>query len=319
MSSRLQSRKNDLERAEQERLRREARHAGEIPIASWSTTEKVEEAVRRSFPLLPSYVARQLEAVLTPEALAVIVVIVGAWAGSHFLGVGAAADLVLLVVGVAALGLAAIDGGQALYFFAERALRARSEEDLDRAGKYFAEAVTLLGVEVVLALLFRARPKVFQHANFKPSPPPPPSGRFRYKPTLTRTPKRPAGEGGTTEWGDIEVSIWGSPAAQRITEIHERVHSALTPKLYFLRNIRVAVRANGYVKSELLRYLEEAIAESVAQLRVLGRSGLRLGIRFPVKNGYVTLAGMAEEARGILLGPVNVAGISLFAWFEASR
>jgi len=97
------------------------------------------------------------------------------------------------------------------------------------------------------------------------------------------------------------------------------VHSFLTPKRYFLRNVRVQLSVNGYEKSALLRYLEEALAETVAQFWVRGLNGVSIGIKFPVKNGYVSRAAMGEEVNGVLLGPVNVAGMTLRAYVETGR
>ena len=41
------------------------------------------------------------------------------------------------------------------------------------------------------------------------------------------------------------------------------------------------------------------------------------GISFPVKNGYVTVARMGTEVKGILLGPINV-GVSTYRAFFSS-
>lgn len=51
----------------------------------------------------------------------------------------------------------------------------------------------------------------------------------------------------------------------------------------------------------MLRYLEEALAESYAQLRVNGIRGLPVGIRFPIANGYVTVRAVAIEVGGITI------------------
>lgn len=80
------------------------------------------------------------------------------------------------------------------------------------------------------------------------------------------------------------------------------------------------MRAQGYNRSYLLRYLEEAIAETVAQLRVNGFSKTNLirGIRFPVDNGYmVTVGAIKGEVRQIFLGPITAGGMTYQVW--ASR
>jgi len=289
------------------------------PVAWWSATAKVEESIRRSLPLLPGDVRREVQALLTPEALATMAAILALWAASHFVGVGEVADVVLLAVGVIALGGVAIEAAGELIAFAQRSVTARSEPELDVAARHFARAVTLIGVQGILTIFLRRRPGAFSRGTVRIGAPPPPRGRIVYRPSVTRDPARRAGEGMTSWWGDITISSRGSARTQRLVEIHERVHSILTPKLYFLRNIRVQIHANSYSKSQLLRYLEEALAETVAQVGVNGLRSVITGITFPVKNGYVTLARMRGEVRALVLGPVNVGAMVYYACFSLTR
>lgn len=46
-------------------------------------------------------------------------------------------------------------------------------------------------------------------------------------------------------------------------------------------------RAGSYVRSSLYRFLEELLAETIARLGVNGFREVFIGLRFPVKNGYV--------------------------------
>jgi len=66
---------------------------------------------------------------------------------------------------------------------------------------------------------------------------------------------------------------------------------------------------SGYLRSAFLQYLEEAIAETVAQLRANGFSGFLEGVKFPVANGYVTISDMACE--GAAIGTIS-AGTQYF-------
>jgi hypothetical protein len=86
---------------------------------------------------------------------------------------------------------------------------------------------------------------------------------------------------------------------------------------------------NSYVKSSLSRYLEEALAETTARVRVFGGIGSLIeGLRFPVKNGYVTLIGTgkggAGRERGVLnetgalIGSGSAAGFAFNIWFRAA-
>lgn len=94
-----------------------------------------------------------------------------------------------------------------------------------------------------------------------------------YKPSIKGVPGMEAGQGATNPiTGDIEYSIEGSLQKQQLARAHELVHQALTPKLNLLRELHGFARAQGYNRSYVLRYLEEALCETVAQLRVKGLS-----------------------------------------------
>ena len=77
-----------------------------------------------------------------------------------------------------------------------------------------------------------------------------------------------------------------------------------------LRELRADLRLTGYQKSSFLRYLEEALAEGYAQVRVNGIKGLPEAIRFPVANGYVTVRAVVKEAAiGAGVVTVTIGGI----------
>lgn len=69
------------------------------------------------------------------------------------------------------------------------------------------------------------------------------------------------------------------------------------------------MNASAYRRSALLRYLEEALAEGYAQLRVRGLAHAWKGVTFPVGppgQGYVTVAQMVSE--GTAIGSILVGG-----------
>jgi len=76
-------------------------------------------------------------------------------------------------------------------------------------------------------------------------------------------------------------------ATYRAVVLHEKVHQFLAPKLYLLREFRVQNRVSSYAHSSLWRAIEEALAETVAQVGVKGFNQLLVGIKFPVDKGYV--------------------------------
>lgn len=210
-----------------------------------------------------------------------------------------------------------------LYEFAVSSINARSEQDLDRAARAFAGAVVEGGITTIMAVLLRKTatqlqatrgPRVrdvMRHRN-KPGtnsvledigPDSQANQRWR-KPTTTEDPTLPPGDGITTAFGDMTISTAGTAAEQQIARIHEIVHSFLSPRFIFLRNFRAQLKAQSVSNSAFLTYIEEALAETIAQLRVNGLNGLLTGFQFPVANGYVSVQQLVVE--GAAIGTITV-------------
>jgi hypothetical protein len=306
-------------------------------IAQWSSEEKLKAVITRAAKLLPGEVGSALLALVTPTALATMVGMLVLWAGSHFLGAGLVADVILLSVGVIALGGVAIEAGRELFLFAQLTLSANSETELDKAAEHLAKGISLIGVQVALALLLRQRPSAFKmpYSRAKSLAPfsqmkklPRMAGLF-YKPKLTFTKSRLAGDGRTNAAGDAVVGRdhYGAAARAaeqvRVTTYHEKVHQFLTPKLQIFRDIRVYLKQSAYQKSYILRYLEEALAETYAQCRMygLGKEYILKGLKFPLGSHYeITVAQLAAELRGVVLGPIAVGAMTyLVAWSMRSE
>jgi len=121
---------------------------------------------------------------------------------------------------------------------------------------------------------------------------------FEARPRLTRDPHMPAGSGATDKFGNVTISTRGTAKDRALAFRHESVHSMLSPKtLNALQSIRADVGMTAYARSSLCRYLEEAMAETYAQVRVNGPTAKAVfdGVRFPVHNGYVTLRAVIGE------------------------
>lgn len=272
--------------------------------------DKIADAIRRSLPMLPAEARQQVQAMLSPEALAIVAGTLIVWAGSHIVGVGQIVDIVLLVAGFAVLGASVFSGAQELYDFASTAVSARTGTDLDRAAHHFARAVSILGISVISAVLLRRSVRDVATAgrpHFRPAPKvgtPPAPGT---KPRITRPFSLPSGALGETDWwGNIAVIRNQTLTEQRLTLYHEWVHSVLSPRFGPMRQLRAQLRANAYWRSALLRYVEEGMAESYAHLRVHGLQQVLVGIRFPLQGGYVTVSQLASE--GIAVGNILIGG-----------
>ncbi|HEX8200199.1 MAG TPA: hypothetical protein VF590_06905, partial [Isosphaeraceae bacterium] len=272
-------------------------------VRDMSVQDKIAETIRRSLPLLPAGAREQVQAMLSPESLAIMAGTLVVWAGSHFFGIGEIVDVILLVAGFAVLGLSVFSGAQELYAFGTAAVNAQSDPDLDRAAQHFSRAVNILGISVISAVLLRrsaqavvarGRPQIRPRMQLGPPPSP------GLRPRITRPFSLPSGALGETDWwGNIAVARNQTLTEQRLTLYHEWVHGVLSPRFSPLRALRAELRASAYWRSALMRYLEEAMAESYAQLRVHGLQQILVGIRFPIRNGYVTVSQLATEGRAI--------------------
>jgi hypothetical protein len=299
-----------------------------MDVGQWSLEKRLGETLQRTLPKLGPEARAQLQGMINPTALAIMAAVLIAWVASHAFGLGEIIDIIVAAVGVLSIGLAIFPAIDCLYDFAAGVYRARSSYDLDQAADNLAKAIGILGIQVVLAILFRGAkaPRTGRGAPVMLGRPPM-SGGIRYAPSVQLDSTLPAGVGMTSFWGDVTVSSLGSRTDQMLVLLHERVHQALTPKLYFLRNYRVGNRAASYVHSSLWRYIEEALAETVAQVGVRGMRQFFTGVRFPYKSGYMFLrkgggfnpmfggSGAIPEASA-LLRVGNVAGIAFELWFQ---
>jgi hypothetical protein len=84
------------------------------------------------------------------------------------------------------------------------------------------------------------------------------------------------------------------------------VHSALSPKFRVFRAFRAGLKASGYWRSALLRFLEEALAESYAMFKTRGLLAAIKAVTFPISNGYVTITQLSAE--GTRIGTIALAG-----------
>jgi hypothetical protein len=304
----------------------------DITIANLSTEKKLERVLLKAATLLPGDAGEQLKAMVSPTSLAIMAGTLVVWAGAHFFGVGEIADLVLLLVGYVALGGVAVEAARHIAKFIQGTMKARSDADIDTAAQHLARAITLVGIQTVLILLFRKKPAdTFKNSWGRPMPkysaafksPLPSNPGLFYKPKLRFTNTKFAGEGGTNPVGDIRIGRTGTgpQAIDAIREaiFHEKVHQFLAPKLQIFREIRIYAAQSGYRRSYILRYLEEAMAETIALLRSRGlsRGTLLQGLRFPIGPRYnISWALIGTEAKGILLGPVTVEGMVYNVFYD---
>jgi len=298
-----------------------------VSVAGYSTAERLGEVLKRALPLLAPEARRQIEKLLDPETLWIVAGVLTAWIVSHAFGIGEIIDAIIVGLGTVAIGLSIFEGLDALYLFGKLAIDAQSSQDLDDSARYFARAVAVLGVQAVLAFLFKGTPKTFKDRRFNMGAPPAYAAGLRSKPPLVATRRLPAGAGETEFWGGIRISRLGTATDRRLAAIHESIHRMLAPKLAILRNFRVGGRAASYNRSSLAVYLEEALAETAAQVGVNGVGSAFRGVSFPVKFGYVTLLREATirgqrvrpflpELGGLTAGGFIYGGVAYEIWWS---
>ncbi|MCG8597896.1 MAG: hypothetical protein MI785_26510 [Kiloniellales bacterium] len=123
------------------------------PVSSWSLEQRIERVLRLTQDKLPGHMRAEFAALISPEAIAITIGIIAVWAASHGTPVGPAVDILLLLIGIVALGWGVFEAASALYDFIAAVVGASSERDLDRAARHLARAVALLGVAAFAALL----------------------------------------------------------------------------------------------------------------------------------------------------------------------
>jgi hypothetical protein len=272
-----------------------------LPVAQMSAKEKLERAIHYSYPHLKPDARAKLTAFLTPEALEIMAVVLAGWIAAHAFGAGEVADGIVFVGGWLLLGWDAVHGMEDLVEFAQTALGATTDAELRTAGRYFASAVVTLSLDVVLGILTHKAGKAL---------------KVRDEPTITGDSSLPPGAGETDKFGNITYSTAGTAEEQALALNHEKVHAFLSPKLKLFRNFRAEYSMSAYQRSAFLRYVEEALAESYAQLKVNGVKGLPSGITFPIRNGYVTLSAVVKEGA---IGTVTVGGVTYYVSLKLSR
>lgn len=115
--------------------------------------ERFSQVLWRTAGKLPGEVGQEFTQMLTPTTLAIMVGVLVVWAGSHAVGVGFFADVIMVLGGVALVGWQIYAVADDFYHFVTITYSARTEDDLDRAAEHLANFVAVVGVAVLLALL----------------------------------------------------------------------------------------------------------------------------------------------------------------------
>ena len=145
-------------------------------------------------------------------------------------------------------------------------------------------------------------------------------GELFYRPKISRPMSLPSGGLGECNWyGDMYIVRAQTLAEQRVTLFHEAGHSFMSPKFRYLRQFRARLKASGYWRSALLRYLEEALVEGYGRFKVQGLLPALKAVTFPIgpaPYGYVTVSELIAE--GTAIGTITAAGLRLTVYLSGS-
>jgi hypothetical protein len=148
-------------------------HAPPQPVESMERSEKLCRAFIRALGKLPGETMKEVEAMLSPESLALMGTMTAAWVGTQGVPVvGQAVDAALLVVGVAMAAAQTATVKDAVWNYVNLAIDAKNEEGLDKAATHLARAVAVVGVSVVTFILTKKVSGKLGKSQGPPEPPP---------------------------------------------------------------------------------------------------------------------------------------------------
>src|SRR5690606_15627360 len=102
---------------------------------------------------LPENISSKVEHLFTPENIVLMGGTLAAYAGSHAIGVGIAADVVLGSVGAIALGAEAATVAKDFYSFAKLSANAGNEQELELAAQHLAKGLSTATVDLAAILV----------------------------------------------------------------------------------------------------------------------------------------------------------------------
>jgi hypothetical protein len=113
-------------------------------------------------------------------------------------------------------------------------------------------------------------------------------------------------DGATSPYGDVWYNVRRTnPTEIEISKYHELFHRHLTPRLGVFRQLRATAANSAYENSVLCRALEEMLAQAYGNLRAGNFNGAITAYRFPIAQGYISVA--QWQALSGVLGTIAVA------------
>lgn len=289
-------------------------------IAALSNDDRLFFALKKSIDYMPESVGREISSIFSPQTVIVVLSTLTAWALAHFIGIGELMDFILLIVGFGTMGWSVYSLAQELMSFVRGAYFATTEQQLNEAAKHFANAVAMVGVQVILAILLRkpmkktvanGLPKEWKPSMAKDVGLPRPKLITKLTSKLGVQPDGSRIRGVTDYYGNIWIDNTQTITKQVETFLHESAHRFFAPRIAPLRELRAGLAASANTRVALMKYIEESIAQTYAYFKMNGISleNLKAGFDFPIRNEYVTVTQLAREGKAI--GTVVAGAITL--------
>jgi hypothetical protein len=166
-----------------------AARAASASIAQMGTSDKLIAALKSAIRQSPEAFGGQVDALLTPEALAQFAAFSIIFAELQATPAGLPVDLAIIGLEAYLVGPLVFQAIDDLVTFVEKATSAQDQPTIDQAGAALADAVGILGVAILLKLLFHAPGEKAEASKA-------PSGEAEIKPKSAETPAPEGAPGG---------------------------------------------------------------------------------------------------------------------------
>ena len=177
---------------------------GAVPSYAYGPSSSFEDRLKFVFTRTADRVGPEARAELarlaSVDSLKIVAGVLLAWIVAHAFGLGEVIDAVLLVGGALSVGWAIFEGIDHLYEFAKLTYTGRSVAEFEMAADHLAKAIAILGIQAVLAVIFRGAkgPRTGRGGRLNVGPAPAEEAGLRYQPKLIESAAEKAGPASPT-------------------------------------------------------------------------------------------------------------------------
>ena len=159
-------------------------------VSNYTLEERFTVVLEGTLPLLSGAIQKEFAQVVSPTSIGIIVGALVVWVGSHAVfGAGLVVDFIAAMffcVGVLATGAEIVRAGNEFIEFMRHSVYGQNKHAMRRASQHLADCISMVGVGVILALIFRQA-----KAPKRTSPNSPTAGRIPKEGTPKTGPAKP--------------------------------------------------------------------------------------------------------------------------------